>query len=130
MLVQEASQMADWYLQQQQELDAAAADGSSSRKGGCAAVAPRGVATIIAGDFNATPNSPMYTFLSKGCIDLHKVSYQAFMYALSKACNMLSSNITCIGAAGAAGAMVQLFALSQCALTRLAVVKVRELSVC
>jgi endonuclease/exonuclease/phosphatase family metal-dependent hydrolase len=76
MLVQEASQMAEWYLQQQQELDQAAADSgsSSSRRGGCAAVAPRGVATIIAGDFNATPNSPMYTFLSKGCIDLHKVS--------------------------------------------------------
>jgi endonuclease/exonuclease/phosphatase family metal-dependent hydrolase len=75
MLVQEASQMAEWYLQQQQELDqAAAGSSSSSRRGGCAAVAPHGVATIIAGDFNATPNSPMYTFLSKGCIDLHKVS--------------------------------------------------------
>ncbi|WIA41917.1 hypothetical protein OEZ86_009232 [Tetradesmus obliquus] len=80
MLVQEASQMAEWYLQQQQELDeaAAAAAGSSSSssgvRGGCAAVAPRGVATIIAGDFNATPHSPMYTFLSKGCVDLHKVN--------------------------------------------------------
>jgi hypothetical protein len=91
MLVQEASQMADWYLQQQQELDeaaAAAAGGgsSSSQHGGCAAVAPRGVATIIAGDFNATPHSPMYTFLSKGCIDLHKVSGKPFQQEFTLEC--------------------------------------------
>lgn len=102
MLVQEAAQMAQWYLnQQQQEQEGPTAskqthvqrstggggagldskrntqDGcnsSSSKQAEEPASAPHGVVTIVAGDFNAIPQSPMYSFMADGCVDLHQVN--------------------------------------------------------
>eukprot|EP00878_Enallax_costatus_P017115 GHUV01017970.1.p1 GENE.GHUV01017970.1~~GHUV01017970.1.p1 ORF type:complete len:778 (+),score=281.41 GHUV01017970.1:24-2357(+) len=95
MLVQEAAQMAQWYLDQQQQrrqlgwpvssTQPSNSDAmlnrpqhaSSSTAGSLPAAsadAPNGVVTIIAGDFNATPHSPMYTFMARGEVDLHRVN--------------------------------------------------------
>lgn len=106
MLVQEAADMARWYLQQQQPqqeqqqqqrqpMASAAGQTSSSSTSSrvndffmetqatedviaqSAAAAGKGcdgVVTVIAGDFNATPNSPIYTFMAQGQVNLHRVN--------------------------------------------------------
>jgi hypothetical protein len=90
LLLHEAQAMAEWYLEQQQlsqavsdgdrQLHAAATaaagsgDPSSSGQTGVLASGMQAVATILAGDFNSTPSSALYHFVSRGLLDLHTVS--------------------------------------------------------